>query len=370
MSEKVIRRRAELADKCAIWARQPWLGVDTEFERVRTYFPRLCLVQVACPGLTACVCPIEIDDLSPLVDVLLNRHILKVMHAARQDLEVLLPVCGSVPGPIFDTQIAASLVGGGEQVGYQNLVADLIGAQLDKAHTRADWCQRPLTEDLIDYAIDDVRYLGDLYEALRRALSDRGRMEWLEEECAALENPNLYRSDPDEAYLRLARGHSLPVFQQHILKALANWRERTAQASNLPRNWVASDANLFEIAARGPEAAADLAGVQGLRRDFKKRYGAEVAALLERCAAQEPGGRVWNARDKLTADQKALREKLMRALRNRARELDIAAPVLGTRRDIDALVRGTSDTPLARGWRLSAVGVLLRRLAAEATPEQ
>ena len=359
MSETVIQHRAELAEKCAIWARQPWLAVDTEFERVRTYFPRLCLVQVACPELTACICPIETGDLTPLVEVFLDRRICKVMHAARQDLEVLLPVCGSVPGPVFDTQVAAALVGGNEQVSYQNLVFDLIGTQLDKAHTRADWCKRPLTEDLVTYAIEDVRHLGALHEALSRELSDRGRMGWLEEECAALENQDLYRSDPEQAYMRLPRGHSLPIPQQHVLKALANWRERTAQELNLPRNWVASDANLMEITERVPHEVSDFDDVKGLRHEFRRRYGEEVMAMLKKVASNMPGGHVWDPRAKLTADQKVLREKLMGALRARAHELDIAVPVLGTRKDVDALVRGEKRNPLLSGWRFSVVGASL-----------
>ncbi len=362
VTHQVIQSRDELAEHCAVLARAPWLAVDTEFERVRTYYPRLCLVQVACPEAILCVCPLSIEDLSPLVDVLLDRRVLKIIHAARQDLEVLYPVCERVPGPLFDTQIAAALVGENEQVSYQQLVADRVGVQLDKAHTRADWCKRPLTDELVQYAVDDVRYLGDLYQSLRRELVARGRLHWLQEDCRELEREELYASDPDTAYRRLGRGHSLSVPKQHALKALANWRERTAQEQNLPRNWVASDANLMDIAIGVVPESPDFGTVQGLRRGFERRYGSAVTAVLRDCAARTPQGRVWRRAERLTAAQKTVRDQLMDALRARAGELGVAVPVLGTRKDIDGLLRGATANPLLRGWRREVVGDSLRAL--------
>ncbi|MDH3640083.1 MAG: HRDC domain-containing protein, partial [Gammaproteobacteria bacterium] len=229
---------------------------------------------------------------------------------------------------------------------------------------RADWCKRPLTEDLIQYAIEDVVHLGALYETLSRQLADQGRMQWLKEDCAELDRRELYQSDPEQAYVKLSRGHSLPITQQHALKALANWRERTAQEMDLPRNWVASDANLMDIVASAPHGVPDLTNIEGLRREFSKRHGKEVAAILEECASQNPRSRVWDTPERLTREQKVLREKLMDVLRTRARELNIAVPVLGTRKDVDTLVRGGKHNALLRGWRFQVVGESLRRMMA------
>ena len=211
MSESLIQNPTSLARVCESLQNQPWMALDTEFMRTNTYYARLCLVQVATPEIIACIDTIALPTIEPMLELIYSPKVLKVIHSARQDLEVFADMRGAPPAPVFDTQIAASLCGYDDQIGYGALVESITGHKLPKLHTRADWETRPLPPDQLHYAEDDVRYLRDVYQFLAQKLDDLGRTDWLREECATLTSPGLYRNDPREAFRRLKQGQSLPT---------------------------------------------------------------------------------------------------------------------------------------------------------------
>src|ERR1051325_3027233 len=228
MDIQLVRDTASLLALCDEIAASRWIALDTEFTRESTYYAKLGLLQVAADDVIACVDPLSVD-LGPILDLLYEPARLKILHAGRQDLEVLYDLRGNVPRPLFDTQIAAALLGHPAQVGYGALVDVIVNVKLPKLHTRTDWEARPLTTEQLRYAADDVRYLPLLHRALDNELRARGRHEWLTEECDALASVSLYDNDPQRAYHRLNPSHPIPPAAQVILKALATWRETTAQ---------------------------------------------------------------------------------------------------------------------------------------------
>ncbi len=333
-----------------------WIALDTEFVRVKTYFARLCLVQLATPdgGEVACVDPLAVD-ISPLLDSLYAPQQLKVIHAARQDLEVLAQPHGGVPpGPVFDTQIAAALCGYDEQTSYAQLVEATTGVKLAKRHTRAHWDRRPLTAEELRYAVEDVRYLCDVYEHLSQRLSALGRTSWLEEDCAALRDPALYRHDPERAFLRLKQGALLPPDAQPVLAALAAWRERTAQARDLPRHWVVPDEVLVAIAQHSPTSRAALMRVPGAGGAIARRWAEAILAAVAAGRARGPQ-RLWPEPQPLDRRSQALLERLSARIKERAQSLGLRPAVLATRRELLALLRG-ADSLLLHGWRREVIG--------------
>jgi ribonuclease D len=381
MSPSLIEDRAALARLCARLEGQPWLALDTEFMRTNTYYARLCLVQVAVPGLVACIDPLVIGDITPLIELMYSPKILKVLHAARQDLEVFaqhleqaaevatdsplyrLKASGAPPCPVFDTQIAAALVGYDDQIGYGTLVQAVTGRALEKLHTRADWAVRPLTPSLLRYAEDDVRYLCDVYEHLAQRLADLGRGEWLAEECAALTEPSLYRNDPPAAYRRLRAGESLPSEARAVLRELAAWRERTAQARNLPRGWVLPDEVLVEIARAAPQTLPGLAAVTGMNPARARKLGEEILAAVDRGRRAGPGPE-WEEPRRLNREQSDLAARLTARARALAAEKGLSAALLAPRREIQKLVLGDAGSALRRGWRRQLLGEELLALCA------
>ena len=350
----------QLEELCEAWANESWFGLDTEFLRTRTYYPRLCLLQIATEDHIALVDPTSGLSMAPLCRLLSAPDITKVIHAARQDLEVLFPICQHVVSPVFDTQIAAALLGLGDQIGYGALVEALLDVRLAKGHTRADWCRRPLPEAQQQYAIDDVRYLGVLYHELTGLLRNKGRENWCEQECATLSDERLYDQDPELAFERTRIGASLPVTVQPTLKELAIWRERAAQCRDLPRNWIASDRLLAEIASNHPQDMAALRAVDGVTEIFVRHNGKEILSLLRMEREPTNGEVVWRARPPLSSQQQHSCNKLMGIVRQVADDSGIAAPLLATRREVEALVRGDTDLQLLSGWRNQVVGERLK----------
>jgi len=247
MDSVFVQDQTALHDLCQRLQDSSWVAIDTEFMRERTYYARLCLIQIATPNVVACIDPLAVD-IGSLLDLIYSPTRLKVFHAARQDLEVFHDVRGNPPQPVFDTQIAAALLGFEDQIGYGALVQAVTEVKLEKQHTRTDWCVRPLTSQQLRYAEDDVVYLCEVYLNLSRRLTALGRYAWLEEECAALADPARFHNEAEQAYKRIRQGYQLPVAAQSVLKALAAWRERTAQTRDLPRNWIAPDSILEHIA--------------------------------------------------------------------------------------------------------------------------
>ena len=337
------------------------LALDTEFMRERTYHPQLCLVQIGTESDCCLIDPLVGLDLTPLHELLQDRAKLKILHAARQDLEVLLLSGGAVPGPLFDTQVAAAFLGFPPQVGYAELVARQLGHSIDKGQTRTDWSRRPLTPAQVAYAADDVRHLLTLHTDLQAALVAKGRADWVAAEATGYENPALYRTDPAQAWRRLKGLNRLQPAEQSAARALADWRERRALESDKPRGWILADEALYALAAREPVAIEALESVPGLPPGVIRKRGEELLELL-RAARADGSGVPLAAPKRPEPAQMALATRLLQVVRDVAAELDVGAEVLATRKDVEAIAFGTcaaDDSPLMHGWRREVVGAKL-----------
>ena len=361
MSYVLIEDEEELVACCNELATQPWVAIDTEFMREKTYYPELCLLQIAGAGQIYCIDALALQDTSTLRDLLDQRELIKVFHAARQDLEVLHFLCGMPPAPVFDTQIAAALLGYDDQLGYAALVEAITGTVLPKAHQRTDWSRRPLPNDQLEYAADDVRYLRELYPVLFEQLQQKERLAWAMEDNARLTDVALYEIDPDQAYLRVKQGRTLPARQQRVLRELAAWRERLAKQRNLPRNWVAKDGLLIYLAQTCPIRLDQLDEVRGLSDAMRKQQGEALLAAIETGLHREALP-LFDAAGPLTPEQTVRRDRLLEHLKARADEIEIRPQVLGARREVDAIVRGNDNSILLQGWRRQVVGEELLEL--------
>lgn len=345
-----------LARFCEQLRGAPYIALDTEFVRVRTYYPELCLIQVATPEGLACVDPLAGVPLDPLLERLHDPATVKVMHAGRQDLELFYLHDGRLPGPLYDTQIAAALLGHDDQVGYGRLVETLLGVTLDKAHTRTDWAERPLSPEQLAYAAEDVSHLVTLYERTREALSERDRLAWALEDSGALLDERLYRIEPETMWQRV-KGHASlrSDAQRAALAGLAAWREREAMARNRPRQWLLRDAHLLAIARALPSNRARLAQVSELPRAVVERYAQQLLEIVARAREAPPPPTV----DVDPVDP-ALVDALAARVRERAAELGIPASVLAPRRELMGLLRGETDLNVLKGWRARVAGDALR----------
>ena len=330
------------------------IGLDTEFLRERTYRAQLCLVQIATAAEAACIDPLALPDLSPLARVLTADSVLKVMHASRQDLEVLLPLAG-LTRPVFDSQIAASLTGLPAQVGYAEAVWRFLGQRLDKSHTRTDWSRRPLSTEQVEYALDDVRYLLPLAARLEEELARLGRLEWLAEELATLADERTLTVAPEDAWLRLKGLRPLDPPRERLARALAAWREHTALEHNRPRGWILDDALLREIVMQVPRTLTALAAIPEIPPGLVKRRGVELLECVERAQVPQPPPAL-PGRPRPDPLKTALVRKLGSISQAVARELNLVPEVLATRRDLEQLADGRRDGALLRGWRRSVLG--------------
>lgn len=337
------------------WPAGVGLALDTEFVRERTYYPRLCLIQLATGSRLALVDPLAIADPDPLIAVLADRQRPKLLHAARQDLEALLPLTRVPIAPVFDTQLAAALLGFPAQVGYGDLVRQLLGVELSKGHARTDWARRPLSPEQLAYAADDVRYLPPLAALLDERLAAAGRRGWMEEDSTAFADLDLYRVEPAEAWRRLKGLERLAPADQGAIRALAQWREERAMERNLPRGWVLPDAALFDIAQARPRSREALSRLASVPRGIVARAADEILATL---SGQSEMQQAAAADDHPRPGPEQLRQlkALQRRLLEIAGELGIQPEVLATRRDLAALLRGDRDLAVLSGWRRAAVG--------------
>ncbi|HXH04713.1 MAG TPA: ribonuclease D [Candidatus Competibacteraceae bacterium] len=347
-----------LAGLCERLRGVPWLALDTEFIREKTYYPQLCLIQLATPDVVACIDPLTLSDLGPLLDLLHEPSILKVLHAASQDLEILCRLRDGIPpAPVFDTQIAATLLGHGEQVGYATLVQAMLGIELDKSQTRTDWSQRPLAPEQIRYAADDVRHLCRVYESQRQALEQQDRLAWLEPDFQALADPARYRTEPLEAWRRVKGCQQLRGVQLNVLRTLAAWREEQAVASNRPRRWILGDDVLFDLARLMPRDLERLARIRSLDGSTLRRHGDALLALIQ--AARQAPESSWPrlpARQHLSSAQEALVDVLQALLRLRGAEHGVSPQLLAGRKELESLVLGDAEVPLLQGWRARLAG--------------
>lgn len=362
-ADRYVDTGADLADFVAALARADWFAIDTEFLRERTYYPKLCLIQIATPDLIGCIDPLAIDDLSPLYAVLNDARITKVMHACSQDLEILYQLTGQVPAPLFDTQLAAPLLGYPEQIGYANLVQEMLGVSLEKGHSRTDWSARPLDVKQIEYALDDVRYLVPLYRKIRERLDAAGRTRWLDDDFRRYSAVERYRPVPEDAWRRIKGIDRLRSASLAVLQALAEWREKTAQQKDRPRNWILRDDLLLEIARRRPVTVEALQGIRDFPERTLRTHGAELAALIADAAQRKPAPLPEGERPgKPTSAQEAVADLLAAYLGVLAERNAINPASLASRKQLLALVRGERDVPLLQGWRNELAGKELSAL--------
>ncbi len=358
MFDQFVQDQPGLELVCQHLRQEPWIALDTEFVRERTYYARLCLIQIATSDQLFCVDPLATDDLSALLDVVYDSKIVKVLHSARQDLEVFYDLRGAAPAPVFDTQIAAALLGFEDQIGYATLVDELVGVKLDKLHTRTDWSTRPLTQEQLDYAADDVRHLVPIYRQLTEKLNELGRSDWVSEECTRLTESGLYSNDPDYAYERIKKGRALLPANQQVLRALARWREHTAQRQNLPRSWVLRDATLLELAATQPSAREQLGSIKGIGAATLRKWGDDMLKTIANGQTMAPSS-LWKKPIQLTRAQIELSHRMLALVKSCADERGISSALLATRKDVRALIRGERDIALLTGWRHQVVGETL-----------
>ncbi len=334
------------------------VALDTEFMREKTYRAELCLLQLAVGAQAVCIDPLALADrgadLSALVPLLTSPATIKVMHAARQDLEVLLPAVGLVR-PVFDTQIAAALAGHPAQVGYAELTKRLVGAELPKAHTRADWARRPISADQQDYALDDVRHLAALRSSLLETLAAKGRVAWLEEELAALANADALVVDPQEAWRKIKGLPALDADRQRLAQSLAAWREHRAVERNRPRGWILDDQVLREILLRLPRTPEALAALPEMQESVVRKCGEELLALVRDAGIPEPPPPLPR-REKPDPALLTLVKRLAEVSADVAKQLEINPEVLATRRELEKLAAGKRDVSVLRGWRAGVVG--------------
>ena len=356
----LITDSAELAALCERLAKAEFVCVDTEFMRENTYWPELCLIQIADTEEAAAIDPLAKGlDMSPLLDLLVdNQDVLKIFHAGGQDVEIIYNLTGKTPHPIFDTQIAMMAISQSEQIGYSNLVESWIGLQIDKGARFTDWSRRPLTERQIEYAIGDVTYLAKIFPKILARLIKTGRGAWLDIEMEKLADPANYRNDPSIACHRIKGAGRNPAMLGR-LKGLAPWREAEPQDKNIPRGRIARDETLADIASHPPKTQADLAKVRGLSAGWKdNEIGRRMMAVLEAAKPltddelppRTPRGAPLGKEGALVADLLKLLLKI------RSREIDVAARLLARSEDLELLAAGVRQLPLLEGWRYEQFG--------------
>ncbi len=347
-----------LRDLCARLRGAPWLAVDTEFHRERTYHPQLCLLQVATEELVACIDPQALPDITPALDLLYQEHSIKVLHACRQDLEIFYQLRRRPLQPVFDTQMAAPLLGYPDQISYAALVEELLGAKLNKDHTRTDWRQRPLTPQQLEYAANDVIYLGRIYLKLRHALEETGKLAWLEEDFASLYVPSEYETRPGDAWLRLRQAWQFEGAQLAALQALATWRETRARKQDQPRTWILRDEALYDLARALPRSRADLGAIPTLPGKTASRHGDALLDTIDqaRHRAPDPVPMALHPVKRLDKDEKAQVTRLLDLAQARCAELALDPRTLTSRKELARLLRGERNLRLLRGWRRRVAG--------------
>ena len=358
----IIKTTSELSKFCAHASKFDYLTVDTEFLRERTYYPKLCLIQLAFPSdqedNAVLVDPLDNQlDLSPLYDLFLNSNVVKVFHAARQDLEIFFHDKNIIPNPLFDTQLAAMVCGFGEQVGYETLVRSICKVNLDKSSRFTDWSLRPLSDSQKDYALADVTHLRQIYEYLKSELKQNKREAWVQEELNILKNPETYITRPNEAWKRIKIRSNSGKFLG-IVSKLAEFREKYAQQNDIPRNRVFKDDALMEIASLKPKSFDELSRSRLLLRDARK--GKIASGILDSVkAAQVSNFDEVSKEVKLAKNlngNSALSEMLRVLLKAKSEELGVAAKLIAVSADLDSLASGERTVPALLGWRHKVFG--------------
>jgi len=354
----LVTKTADLAEACARLARHPFVTVDTEFLRETTYFPILCVAQLASPDEAVVIDALAPGiDLQPFYDLMANEAVLKVFHASRQDIEIIWHRAGLIPHPIFDTQVAAMVLGYGDSISYDQLVQRITGDTIDKSNRFTDWTRRPLSEAQVRYAISDVTHLRDIYLKLSADLKKRGRAEWVEREMDVLTSPATYRLEPEKAWERLKTRVRRPK-ELAVLIELAAWREREAQARDVPRGRVLKDEVIGEIAIQAPTTPEKLAHLRSVPKGFERsKWGNDIIAAVERGLARDPKTVPRIEKSSSAPNGAATVELLKVLLRMTSEQNGVAAKVIATVDDLDRIAGADdADVPALKGWRRELFG--------------
>ena len=341
------------------------IGLDTEFVRIRTYYPKLCLVQISSNSGTGCIDCLQRNNLNKVWQLIFNPNKLKIFHSARQDLEILFLIKNQIPENIFDTQIAAALLGYPPQVGIKQLLKDELNIEISKTETRSDWSKRPLDLKQIEYALEDVNHLLNLHNALKNKLKEKERYRWAMEDSSRILTNEKELFNPDSAWKRIPGIKNLKNNTQHLAVKLATWREKTAIQMDLPRQWLLSDQALIETAKKEPVSLTRLERIGIKNRHLKKSQLEQISKLvrqhkenIERVGKLKPK---FNKNYKIHSDPNLL-EKLSKIISVKAKELNIFPEVLAGKKDLLALNQKNSNSKLLTGWRKKAIGAELNEL--------
>ena len=356
---KFIQTTEDLNSLCERLARHPFVTVDTEFIREKTYWPRVCLIQIASVDEACCVDPLAQGiDLTALFELMRNKDVVKVFHAARQDIEIFYHLDGCTPYPVFDTQLAAMVCGFGESVSYQNLVQKMLGIELDKSMRFTDWSRRPLTEKQIVYALADVTHLRDIYKKMRDLLTETGRTHWVDDDTAFLVNPATYENDSSAVWKRLKINSNKPVYLA-MCQALAAYREDEAKRLDRPRKHIMRDEILLEIAANMPSDAEEMAKMRGLPQGFANgRMGREILKIIADVKSRDPSTYpVVPKPYELPRSARSVSKMLRLLLMIKSAECDVAEKLIASPDELDMLAgEKNPDLDVLKGWRYEVFG--------------
>ena len=353
-----ITTTKKLAEACARLAKYPFVTVDTEFQRETTYYPKLCIAQIASTEEAVIVDALaEGIDLTPFYDLMADERVIKVFHAARQDIEICWHAAEVIPTPLVDTQVAAMVLGYGDSISYEQLVQRITGDSLDKSHRFTDWTRRPLAEAQLAYAVSDVTHLRDVYIKLAADLEERGRIEWMREELKILTSPDTYRMEPEHAWERLKTRVRKPK-ELAVLIEVAGWREREARSRDVPRGRVLKDDVVGDIAIQAPTTMERLSGLRSLPRGFERsRWGEAIIEAVKRGLERDPKTLPRLDRAKPVINGQATVELLKVLLRMTSERHGVAAKVIATVDDLDRIAADDeADVPAMSGWRRELFG--------------
>lgn len=368
MNTRTITTSEDLAQFCATFGDEEFITVDTEFIRERTYFPQLCLMQVATSKEAVAIDPIagEGMDLTPLYNAFADERLMKVFHACKQDIEIFVHESGRVPYPLYDTQIAAMVCGYGESISYENLVNDICGATLDKASRFTDWARRPLSKRQLDYALDDVIHLREIYTELKKQIAEDGRDEWIAEEMNELADITNYRVDASRAWVRLkVKSRSPEVL--NILRAAAAWREERAAEKDVPRQRILKDDYVVQVAMQMPETTEELLEIRGIQGQLSTNAMASLVEALHtaRMAPKESFPQPEEREKPMPAAQEACLDQLKLLLRQKAEDYHTVPRLVADKEELEAVVRGKLPLEKAHfghGWRYDVFGAAAKDL--------
>ncbi len=367
MKTRTITTTDDLAEFCRCFGDEEFITVDTEFIRERTYFPQLCLLQVATSKEAVAIDPLAPGmNLAPLYTAFADERLMKVFHACKQDIEIFVHESGVVPFPLYDTQIAAMVCGYGESISYENLVTDVVGATLDKASRFTDWAKRPLSQRQLDYALDDVIYLREIYVELKKQIAEDNRDDWIAEEMLSLADITNYRVDANRAWVRLkVKSRSPEVL--NILRATAAWREHMAAAKDVPRQRVLKDDYVVQVAMRMPETVEELLEVRGIQGQLSSGSMASLVDALHtaRMAPKESFPQPEAREKPLVAAQEACLDQLKLLLRQRAEDFHVVPRLVADKDELEAVVRGSlpiEKATFGHGWRFEVFGRVAKDL--------